>query len=256
MPASKKTMLTSRLQKRLRALGLHSFKDYCDYLFSPGGVEHELIHMIDLTTTNKTDFFRESTHFDFLVQTAVPDLLKNSGSGVRKPLSIWSAGCSTGEEPYTLCMVLHEFAQRFPGLDFGYSILATDISSRVLETARRGIYSEERVEPIPVELRRRYLLRSKDKRNGLVRIVPELREHVHFRRVNFMDEDFGFRENFDIIFCRNVIIYFDKETQERLFRKFASYMNVGSYLFIGHSETLSGFDVPLTKVAPTIYRKT
>ncbi len=250
MPEVKKTMLEARLQKRLRALCMRSFTDYCDYLFSSEGLEKELVQMLDMVTTNKTDFFREPDHFQYLTHTVLPEWLKRHPNGT---LAIWSAGCSSGEEPYTLAMVLTEFAARNPGFDF--RILATDISTRVLEKAKNAIYAETQVEPVPLELKKKYLLRSKDRSSGMVRIVPELREKVRFRRLNFMDDDFGMREQLDIIFCRNVIIYFDRPTQEKLLQRFHRYMKPGAFIFMGHSETLSGLDVPLVSVYPTVYRK-
>ncbi|MCM0081353.1 protein-glutamate O-methyltransferase [Geomonas sp. Red32] len=250
MPEVKRTMLEARLQKRLRALGMHHFGDYCEYLFDPRGMEQELVHMLDMVTTNKTDFFREPDHFDYLTQTVLPDWCHRHPTGT---LSIWSAGCSSGEEPYTLSMVLTEFAERNPGFDF--KILATDISTRVLDKAKAAIYQESQAEPIPMFLKKKYLLRSKDHSSGLVRIVPELREKVRFQRLNFMDDDFGLREQMDIIFCRNVIIYFDRPTQERLLQRFHRQMKPGGFIFMGHSETLSGLDVALASVFPTVYRK-
>ena len=156
MPAAKKTMLEARLRKRLRALALEDFELYCDYVFSPGGFEHELVHLLDVVTTNKTDFFRESVQFDFLQSTALPALLER---GLRGPLRAWSAGCSTGEEAYTLAMVLEEFRTRRQS--FEYQILATDLSTRVLHAAARGVYRAERIEPIPAPLRSRYITRSR-----------------------------------------------------------------------------------------------
>ena len=250
MPEVKKTMLEARLQKRLRNLGMHSFTEYCDYLFAPEGMEKELVPMLDMVTTNKTDFFREPEHFNYLTQTVLPEWMKRHGAG---SISIWSAGCSSGEEPYTLAMVLSEYAARNPGFDF--RILGTDISTRVLEKAKNAIYTESQVEPVPLELKKKYLLRSKDRSSGMVRIGPELRDKVRFRRLNFMDEDFGMREQLDIIFCRNVIIYFDRPTQERLLQRFHRQMKMGALIFMGHSETLSGLDVPLVSVYPTVYRK-
>jgi chemotaxis protein methyltransferase CheR len=155
-------------------------------------------------------------------------------------------------EPYTLAMVLSEFEERNPG--FRFSILATDISSTVLETAVRAVYTLEHVETIPQNLKRKYLLRSKDKTKRLVRVVPEIRRLVRFRRLNFM-EDFNFREKMDIIFCRNVIIYFDRPTQEVLLSKFCDNLRQGGNLFIGHSESLAGMALPLQQIAPTIYRR-
>ena len=255
MPASKKIMLESRLQKRLRSLGIKSFSQYCDYLFSQAGMENEFIHMIDVVTTNKTDFYREPRHFDYLVQDALPELMAKHGAGIRRNLMIWSAGCSTGEEPYTLSMVLNEFAERCPGFKFRFMILATDISTRVLEKAKKAIYEYDRVAPVPPDQKKKYLLRSRDKYKGLVRITPELRETVKFRRLNFLEDNFGMREPMDIIFCRNVIIYFDRPTQEKLLNRFYDHLCPGGYMFLGHSETLHGLNVPLVQVSPTVYRK-
>ncbi|OGP21014.1 MAG: chemotaxis protein CheR [Deltaproteobacteria bacterium GWA2_55_10] len=249
MPPAKKALLESRLQKRLRALGHSSFTEYCEFLFSPGGLDQELVMMIDLVTTNKTDFFRESHHFDFLSRTALPELIKSAGPVV----TVWSAGCSTGEEPYTIAAVMSDFALNNPGIGFDYSILATDISTRVLEHARKGIYKEERLAPVPEGVKRRYFLRSRDSSRELVRVCPELREKLRFMRLNFMDETFPIDGQLDIIFCRNVIIYFNKETQERLMWKFCEHLRPGGYLFLGHSETLSGLGLPLKKVSASVY---
>jgi len=248
---AKRTMVEARLQKRLRGLGLTSFSRYCDYLFGPRGMEEELVHLINVITTNKTDFFRESAHFHYLVRKALPEMLRQSSE--RRTITVWSAGCSSGEEPYTLAMVLKEFVAERRGIDF--LILATDISTNVLEKAKLAVYDEERIGPIPDELRKKYLLKSKDVVNRVYRVIPELRERTRFRRLNFMDSDFGFRETMDVIFCRNVIIYFDKQTQERLLNRFCGYLSSDGYLFMGHSETLLGMDVPLAQVAPTVYRK-
>lgn len=250
MTAGKKTMLEARLHKRLRALGMRSFADYCAFLFGAGGGD-EQVTMIDLATTNKTDFFREADHFAFLVQRALPEWLHRQG-GARR-LSVWSAGCSSGEEPYTLSMVLNEFAAGVAGFD--YRIIATDICTQVLEKARLAVYREERTAPVPPHLKRKYLLRSRERSEGLVRVVPLLREKVRFRRLNLMADDFGMDERVDIIFCRNVIIYFDRPTQERLLNRFCDQLRAGGYLFMGHSETLNGLDVPLIQVYPTVYRK-
>jgi chemotaxis protein methyltransferase CheR len=255
MPEAKKVMLEARFQKRLRILGMPSFADYVEYLFSPHGLECELHNMIDVVTTNKTDFFREPPHYDFLVQKALPAILESMGTVLQRKLAVWSAGCSTGEEPYTLAIVLREYMERHPGLNMDWSILATDISTRVLEKAKLAIFETERIAPIPDPLRRKYLMRSRDKNRDLVRIVPELRQKVSFRRLNFMDDDFGLREKMNVIFCRNVIIYFDRSTQTRLINKFNRQLTPGGYLFLGHSETLHGQDVPLDQVAPTVYRK-
>jgi chemotaxis protein methyltransferase CheR len=252
---AKRPMLEARLQKRLRSLGIESYGDYCEYLFSSKGMEEELVFMIDSITTNKTDFFREPGHFQFLTDHVIPELIRLRGAGTGRRLAVWSAGCSSGEEPYTLAMVLKEYGGQSPdgGLDF--LVWATDISTSVLGKAARAVYDEERISPIPSPFKQKYLLRSKDKDRRVVRIAPEIRSLVKFRRVNFMDEDFGFREPLDVIFCRNVIIYFDKITQQQLLGRFCRYLAPGGYIFMGHSETLFGMDVPLYLVAPTVYRK-
>jgi len=248
MPASKKTLLEARLQKRLRELCMTSHEEYCDYLFSPQGMEEELVNLVDVVTTNTTDFFREPKHFELLMNVVLPKL---AARGHRK-VNVWSAGCSSGEEPYTLSMVLSEFARQAGG--FTFNILATDISTQVLRMAIRAVYPETKIGPIPTEYRKRYLLRSKDRTRRLVRIGPEARGHVRFRRLNFMEE-FSFDDQLDIIFCRNVVIYFDRQTQEKLFSRFCGKLVSGGYLFIGHSESLAGMNLPLEPVAPTVYRK-
>jgi chemotaxis protein methyltransferase CheR len=253
MPATKKTMLQSRLLKRLRVSGKKTYEEYYEYVFSPQGASQELAHMIDVITTNKTEFFREPKHFDFLVQTALPELIRAYGTGIRQTAKIWSAGCSTGQEPYTLAMVLSEFASGYPGFD--YLILGTDISTRVLEVAKLAIYDHEHVAPVDMALRKKYLLHSRDRSKRTVRIVPELRSRVRFRRLNFIDSDFGLREVMDIIFCRNVLIYFDRPTQEKVLNRLCRHLKPGGYVFMGHSETLNGLDVPLVSAGPTIYRK-
>ena len=252
MPVSKKSMLESRLQKRLRILGMGSFAQYCAYLFSPEGQENESVRMIDLVTTNKTDFFREPDHFAHLAETVLPEWVRRYPDRESQIFKVWSAGCSTGEEPYTLAMVLQNFADHCPGFDF--RIMATDISTRVLETGRLGIYREERTDAIPLEFRKKYLLRSRERSEGLVRIVPWLRNKVRFQWLNFMEDDYGFREKFDAIFCRNVIIYFDRPTQETLLSRLCGHLSAGGHLFLGHSETLSGYNLPLKTVYPTVYR--
>jgi len=252
MPPAKRIMLESRLQKRLRALGLDDFQAYIDFVFDDSQKEAELLHMIDAVTTNKTDFFRESDHFDYLTDRLLPERYEQ-GWGRTRPLRVWSTASSTGEEPYTLAMVLEEF--REAGRDFNYGILGTDISTRALDHGRRAVYTEERIEPVPHGLRKKYFLRSKDRSSRLVRVRPELRRRVQFHRLNLMHDDYGIDDRFEVIFCRNVIIYFERPTQYRLLTHLYEYLVPGGYLFLGHSETLAGMELPLYSVAPTIYRK-
>jgi len=253
MPPHKRSMLEARLRKRLRSLGLTSYEEYRDYIFSHEGMVEELTNMIDVVTTNKTDFFREPRHFDYLNEIALPKLINSTGAGIDRPLRIWSAGCSSGEEPYTLAMVLDEFS--WGGDRLQYQILATDVSTQVLEKAVLGIYHKDKIEPVPMPMRRKYLLKSRSKEDPRVRIIPELRERVQFRHLNFMEENYEIREAQDIIFCRNVIIYFDRATQERFLGRLCNCLAPGGYLMMGHSETLSGMALPVTQQAPAVYRK-
>ncbi len=249
LPPSKKVILQTRLQRRLHRLGIKSFEKYCEYIFSPEGRDRELVYMLNAVTTNKTEFFREAQHFDYLMHTALPELMKSRCGRI----IIWSAGCSSGEEPYTIAMAIKAFGDNHP--DFSFLILATDISTEMLAVAENGVYREERIEPVPIELRKKYLLKGIDRNEGLVKIAPEIRSLVRFRRLNFMEGDFGFREPIDIIFCRNVLIYFERDTQEAVVKKFCRHLARDGYLFIGHSESLYGMDVPLQQVAPAVYRR-
>lgn len=249
--AEKKTMLEIRIRRRLRNLDIPSFADYCSYVFGADGHQTELVHLIDAVTTNKTDFFREAGHFDFLTSRALPDLAARYGTGRRSLL--WSAGCSSGEEPYTLAMVLSEYALTHAG--FQFSVLATDICTAVLDKARMGIFKSEVAAPVAAGLRRKYFMRSRNPDSDLVRIVPELRARVEFRRVNFMDPDYGLSESPEVIFCRNVIIYFDRPTQIRILQKLTRHLAAGGYFFSGHSESLQGMDLPLSPAGPSVYKK-
>ena len=246
---SKLGMLQARLQKRLRALEMQSFKEYARHLFSESGKASEFPHLADVVTTNTTEFFREAKHFDYLITRLLPQwVADNSG----KVFSVWSAGCSSGEEPYTLAMLLSQYSDQCRG--FNFTVLATDISCAMLEKAIRAVYPDDRIAKIPPEMRKKYLLRSKDPRKELVRIAPEVRSMVRFRRLNFM-ETFDLGERLEVIFCRNVLIYFDRPTQEKLIRKFCTHLGKGGHLFIGHSESLAGMSLPLKQMAPAIYRK-
>jgi chemotaxis protein methyltransferase CheR len=251
MPEVKRTMLQSRLHKRLRELNISNYKEYVDFVFSKEGQDNEVIHMIDVVSTNKTDFFREPVHFDFLHSVALPEIL--GGERPNRMIKLWSAGCSSGEEPYTLAMSLGEYMTQHPGFD--YSILATDISTRILKSAVEAIYKENRVEMLPIQLKKKYLLKSKDRLNPSVRIIPELRRRITFQRLNFMDNHYNVPEGMDIIFCRNVLIYFDRETQERVINKLCTKLKPNGFFFLGHSESITNFDVPLKQLKPTIFRK-
>jgi len=250
MPPVKKIMLEARLQKRLRSLAITSFGEYFEHLTESPAGKKELVNMIDCVTTNKTDFFREPAHFSYLAENILPEFMLTEAEGA---FMVWSAGCSSGEEPYSLAMVLREFREKHPG--FRFSIFATDISTKVLEKAQLGIYDEERVAPVPSDLKQKFVMRSKDRSKGLVRIIPALRSLVQFQRVNLMDERCALSEAADAIFCRNVMIYFERATQERLLGRLCQSLKQGGYLFLGHSETVHGFDLPLVRVNSTVYRK-
>jgi chemotaxis protein methyltransferase CheR len=252
MPESKVSMIQSRLQRRVRDLGLDSIDAYCEHLFSSAGAETERVHIINAITTNKTDFFREPQHFDFLTGTALPELM-GSGRGAReRRIAVWSAGCSSGEEPYTLAMVLSEYALFHPPFEF--RILATDVSTKVLQMAKDGIYARQLIDPVPEGLRRKYLLQGKGG-HGSVRVKTALRQSVSFHYLNFMDADYSVREMFDIIFCRNVLIYFDRPTQQAIIGKLCRNLNPRGYLFVSHSESLSGLDLPLESLGSSCFRK-
>ncbi len=252
MPPAKRVMLESRLQKRIRALRLEGFDDYLEFVFRDDQQDGELLHMIDAVTTNKTDFFREADHFDYLLGRLLPERYAE-GWGKSRPLRVWSSASSTGEEPYTIAIILQEFADQHR--DFDYRILGTDISTAALDRGRKATYTEERIAPVPSAYVKRYFLRSKDREAKLVRVKPILRSKVVFHRLNLMHDDYGIRDRFEIIFCRNVIIYFDRPTQAALLGKLYEYLIPGGYLFLGHSETLAGLGLPLISIAPTIYRR-
>lgn len=247
MPDVKRTMLESRLQKRLKNLKIDSYDEYLDRVF--GGDDIELIQMIDVITTNKTDFFREADHFDILVTRLLPHYTNRQNAHC----AFWSAGCATGEEPYSLAMVLEEYKRTNPA--FSYNIVASDISAMALSTGIDAVYHSDKTEPIPASYKKRYLLKNKDLNKPEVRIKKELRDKVDFLRLNLMDEHYPFKDKFDIIFCRNVIIYFDRSTQYRILYKLCNCLSVGGYLLLGHSETLTGMSLPLMNIAPTVYER-
>ncbi len=253
MPPVKQIMLQSRLQKRLRALNMSSFNEYVEYVFSKNGQYEEIIHMMDVVSTNKTDFFREPVHFDFITNQLVPTFMQSNNTA-RHLFKIWSAGSSSGEEAYTLSIVMEELKEKYPGLD--YSILGTDISTKMLQAGTNAVYKQERIDAIPLNIKKKYFLKSKDRTNPTVRLIPKLRQKVMFRRLNFMDQSYtDIKETFDIIFCRNVLIYFDRETQEKVINKLCQKLKPGGFFFLGHSESITNYNVPLTQIKPTIFQR-
>ena len=250
LPLSKKIMLQSRLASRLKVNNMNSYADYTKFVLSGAAGEAEIINMIDLVSTNKTDFYREAMHFDFMREVVLPEYINR---GTNEPLKIWSAASSSGEEAYTIAMVISEFIETNRRFDF--EILGTDISSRILEKATLGIYPIDRVDVVPLAQKKKYLLRSKDQENPRVRIAPFLRSRTRFQRLNLMDASYNVPKEFDLIFCRNVLIYFDRETQEKVINKLCLHLKKGGYFFLGHSESISGIDVPLKPLKPTMFVK-
>jgi chemotaxis protein methyltransferase CheR len=248
MPPVKKTMLEGRLRKRLRAAGFETVDQYCTYLFDGNGLQSEAVHIIDVVTTNKTDFFRESRHFDYLTAEALPQLLRDGHRNIRA----WSSACSTGAEPYTMAMV---FDDLLPSQQASYQILATDLSTDVLRTAYRGVYDRALMQPVPPALMRKYVMQPMNPASDQVRIAPPLRRNVSFARLNLMDASYPVGDPMHIIFCRNVLIYFDKETQAAVVSKLCEQLAPGGYLFIGHAETVTGMNLPVRQVANTVFRK-
>lgn len=250
MPPIKKTVLQGRLQKRLRKLKMPDYKTYVDFVFSKEG-ENEIIHMMDVVSTNKTDFYREPIHFELLQEEILHELFKRKGNG---KINVWSAGCSSGEEPYTIAIVLNEFKIKNPGFDF--QIIGTDISTQMLQQGANAVYKEDRIEVIPLNIKKKYFLKSKDQNNPKVRLTNELRNKVKFQRLNFMDNVYQINESFDIIFCRNALIYFERENQEVVINKLCNKLAPNGYFFLGHSESITNMNVPLKSLRPTVFVKT
>jgi chemotaxis protein methyltransferase CheR len=243
----KKALIQARLSKRLRYLGIPSYRDYYYYL-----IDHfteEKIEFINAITTNKTEFFREGRHFEFIKDSCLPEFEIRG----KKKIKIWSAGCSTGEEAYSIAITLREFyaGGRSPEI----RILATDIDTNVLERAYSGLYTLEQVKDIDIALLKKYFKRGTGDNEGLFRVKDEIRDMILFRRLNLLDDTYPMKGKFDILFCRNVIIYFDRPTQKDLFEKFSRYLDEEGYLFIGHSENLTSVSNKFTLLGHTIYRK-
>ncbi len=253
LSASKHTLVEGRLRRRLHQLGFQSYKAYLHHVLGTPDGKHERLHLIDALTTNKTDFYREPIHFQYLVDDALPELMNKNKSDGRRELHVWSAGCSSGEEAYTLAIVLNEALEQFVGIRFG--ILATDISKSSLDTARTAIYPEHRIEPVPLSIRKKYFLRSRNPAESLVQMGSGLRDRVRFTSLNLMNRDFRIQQKMDVIFCRNVLIYFNTDTREKLIQRFEKQLVPGGYLFVGHSESLNGLDTNMKPVSPMVYRK-
>jgi chemotaxis protein methyltransferase CheR len=246
VPDDKFDMFYSRLVKRLRALKLPDFDAYCGYLSSCA--DGEFTEFINAVTTNLTSFFRENHHFEFLKETTIPALLKSNAT--TKTITLWSAGCSTGEEPYSLAMTLLE------NVPIGWTIklLATDLDTNVLKTSAQGIYSTERLNGIPDKQLQRWFKNGKGANENKAKVKPELQQIIRFRQLNLMQE-WPMKGRFDFIFCRNVLIYFDRDTKAKLAKRYADLLRQGGYLFIGHSESLHQLSTDFELVGNTIYKK-
>jgi len=244
----KKELVRARLSKRLRLLKLKSFSDYIDYI-SNDPKKEEFTIMVDLLSTNLTSFFRERTHFDFLKNDIIPLWgQKKENNEIR----IWSAGCSSGEELYTLAIVVKEAHDLLKGKDI--KILGTDISTRMLKTAKEGIYSGDRIKKIPTDMRQKYFSKVRDDKSPYYSVKPALRELVRIGRLNLLSE-WPMKKQFDMIMCRNVMIYFDKPTQNEVINRFWKILKHEGYLMVGHSESLAGVKHMFSYVRPTIYKK-
>ena len=245
---AKAALLTGRLSKRLRALGLRNFTKYYQLVAAD---EEERRTMLDAITTNETHFFREPGHFDFLAQHVFPRWRQEGAEGQRPTrLRVWSAGCSSGEEPYSLAMLL---LQHFPVEKWDLEVLATDISTRVLEKAREAVYPIEKMKDIPQECLRAYMLKGRGENKGVMKASPELLRVVRFARVNLHADSYPLQGFFDLILCRNVLIYFDQKSKEKVIGGIVRHLSPSGLLFVGHSENLGGISPNLRTVAPTAY---
>ena len=246
----KRELVSARLGKRLRATNLTSVTDYCELLKTQDDGE-ELAHLIDAISTNHTFFFREIAHFDFLSKTAVPEMKARAREDRWARFNVWSAACSSGEEPYSIAMLLDETL----GDTWQWQIEATDISNRILDKARAGIYRENTVDKLEVARVRRHFQRGHGPQAGNYRVKPKLQSRIKFNHLNLLEGNPPFDHLLQVIFCRNVMIYFDRATQEELVQKLTRQIVPGGYLFVGHSESLTGIRHTLQTVSPAIYRR-
>jgi chemotaxis protein methyltransferase CheR len=255
LPDTKAKMIEGRLRPRLVALGLADVEDYFCFLFDKRGLESELPFVTELITTNKTDFFRERTHYDVLRDRMIPAALRTSRRAGRVTFRFWSAAASTGAEAWSAAMILAEAQARSPELD--WAVLGTDISMRVLATARRAIYPEAELAPVPPDLRDRYAMVGRGHDGApLRRIVPELRQRVSFEEMNLMAPSYPLDRNLDAIFLRNVLIYFDPPTQTKVVAKVAAQLRTGGHLVVGHAESMIVRQPNLRQIAPAVFERT
>jgi len=245
---SKKYLISSRLYRRMLDLGIESYEEYYNLITDIYNGSDELVEFLNLMTTNKTDFFREADHYEILKNSVVPKLSKRL-----KKISVWSAGCSTGEEPYTIAMVLESCISQ--KTTFDYNVTGTDICTDAISHAQRAVYTSERGETIPDHIKNRFMLKGKGTMDGMIKIAPEIYDKVSFNYHNLYTDDFSSMAMFDVIFCRNVFIYFDKKTQSEIYGKFYQKLKPGGYLFVGHSESLNNYNFNYKYIAPGFYQK-
>jgi chemotaxis protein methyltransferase CheR len=248
---AKKALVSGRLGRRVRALGCRDFTAYYEHV-AADGVERTA--MLDCISTNETRFFREPQQFEFLERSVLPRWRELGDAGrIPKRIRAWSAACSTGEEPYTLAMVL---ASHFPAADgWSVEILASDLSTRVLAAARDGVWPVERSNDIPERLRKAYMLRGVRSEEGRMRAHPSLQSMITFRRINLNDADYGIHDTFDLLFCRNVLIYFNRESKKRVIQRLVRHLSGSGLLFFGHSESLVASSFGMEHAGPTVYRR-
>lgn len=251
--AHKKELVTSRLSKRLKACNYQTFKEYCRFVSSPAGTP-EIAHLIDAISTNHTLFFRENDHFTFLTNIVLPEFVKNADTHHRTSFNVWSSASSTGEEPYSVALTLTEFFKAHP--QFSWHLDGTDISSIAVDKATHGIFAGEKVSPIPQKLLDKYFIRHEHPKEITFEAKPELKRNMRFYIQNLLKPPYPFMgQMFSLILCRNVMIYFDRKTQEELVSYLERYLLPGGYLFIGHSESLAGVKHNLKMLKPAIYQK-
>ncbi|MEN8257423.1 MAG: protein-glutamate O-methyltransferase CheR [Thermodesulfobacteriota bacterium] len=244
----KKELLNARLGKRLRHCRISSFEEYYDFVQQDASGD-ELVHLIDAVSTNFTSFFREKTHFDYLSSSVLQEF---AAQGMPGDFKVWSAACSSGEEPYSLAIVLNEFAVN--QMRFRFTVQATDISTKVLAMAQKGVYAADKVQNMAPDLLRRYFQKGKGRSEGYVKVKSELSQPITFMRFNLMDQ-YPWQDEFDVIFCRNVMIYFNRETQQQLVDKFYKCLKPSGHFFIGHSESLTAINHRFRQVTTTGYKK-
>jgi chemotaxis methyl-accepting protein methylase len=255
LPPNKRSMVEGRLRKRLKAHNLHDIEEYCSLLFEDGALGDELTHLIDCMTTNKTDFFREPAHFNILRDNIIPDLIALDKGSRGRQFKLWSAASSIGAEAFTIAMVMDQ-AIRTTYPRSTYSVLGTDISTDVLQQANRAIYPAEMVALVPADFRSRYCMVARDPNRKEIRITPDLRRSVQFKHLNLMEKRYPVEKDFDVIFCRNILIYFSRQVQQEVVGRLVSHLRPGGFLILGHSESMAGGDQPeLMQAYPTVRRK-